>query len=163
MNTEELTSAYGLAQRRWRGCDWPTNFEGRGLDLCGISAVEARRVAESGCGSESAIWQRAAQWLKEIEDRASQAEYEACIAHDLAKSGHPGFALDHAAHAVDFAAQHGREEVWLPLFRAIERMLEGRGSSEESPLSASVGATEPVIFAWTIAGESGDNVSSATK
>lgn len=40
----EVWAAYEQARGRWSGCDWPTHFGRLGLDLEGVSSLEARAV-----------------------------------------------------------------------------------------------------------------------
>src|SRR5262249_35117807 len=44
----EVWAAYEQARGRWSGCDWPTHFGSLGLDLQGVSALEARGAARRG-------------------------------------------------------------------------------------------------------------------
>jgi hypothetical protein len=41
----EVWTAYEQARGRWSGCDWPTRFGSLGIDLEGVSSVQARGAA----------------------------------------------------------------------------------------------------------------------
>ncbi|TVS12681.1 MAG: hypothetical protein EA424_22320 [Planctomycetaceae bacterium] len=131
MSLNGITSAYQQGSGQWFKCDWSTHFGRSGLDLNGLESSQATLLARATAGRESADWRAAAQWLREIEDAAQQAELEAHMAVHLATSGRLSDALRHAQRAVELSAAYPRGRTWEPLRTAIARSL-GACSHTES-------------------------------
>ena len=119
MSLNGITTAYQHGRGRWSRCDWPTSFGRSGLDLNGLESSQALLLARATAGRESADWRAAAQWLREIEEAAEQAELEA----HLATAGRLCDALRHAQRAVELSAAYPRGRTWEPLRAAIARSL----------------------------------------
>lgn len=61
------------ARLGWRGCDWPTSFGPRKLDLYRIRSRQATLASKATRGDESASWREAAAWLDKLERDAETA------------------------------------------------------------------------------------------
>ncbi|KAA1259202.1 hypothetical protein LF1_17310 [Rubripirellula obstinata] len=61
------------ARSGWQGCDWPTRFGPKKLDLQGIRSRQARLAQKATRGEEAACWAAAVVWLTEVEADAAQA------------------------------------------------------------------------------------------
>lgn len=57
----------------WSGCDWPTEFGSKKLNLCGLTSQQALLVANATRGDEAECWREAASWLHQIESDAAEA------------------------------------------------------------------------------------------
>lgn len=71
------------ARLQWRGCDWPTSFGPRKLDLYRIRSRQATLASKATRGDESVDWHDAAKWLESVEkdaDRAADAAARAMMA-----------------------------------------------------------------------------------
>jgi hypothetical protein len=123
MSLNGITTAYQHGRGRWSRCDWPTSFGRSGLDLNGLESSQALLLARATAGRESADWRAAAQWLREIEEAAQQAEREAHLAVHLATAGRLCDALRHAQRAVELSTVYPRGRTWEPLRAAIARSL----------------------------------------
>jgi hypothetical protein len=105
---KELREAYEEAIGMWTGCDWPTHFGEAQLDLQGVSASDARAVADGAGEQEREIWEQAARWLLEVERRAKLAEREAELAIVAAQWQRWDQAAEHARRAWSLEFHTGR-------------------------------------------------------
>lgn len=118
--------AYTEAAGTWTCCDWPTVFGPAGLNLKGVSAIEAEAYAVEYAGAElGEDWAAAARWLNEIEHRARQAEREATLAVAAANAGVWKEAVEHARKAWALEFFTGRPlrhspHTWQPLYHAVK-------------------------------------------
>lgn len=101
---EGVFTAFEKATGTWTGCDWPTHFAKSGLNLNGMTAADAERmaVAETSLAED---WRAAARWLTEVERRAREAEEKAAAAVKAAVTGRWEEALVNAdrAWALEFS------------------------------------------------------------
>ena len=58
---------------KWKGCDWPTKFGSRKLNLCGLSSRQARIAANATRCEEAECWRAATEWLAAVESDAATA------------------------------------------------------------------------------------------
>jgi hypothetical protein len=123
---EQIRAAFAEGRGTWTRCDWPTHFGHTGLDLNGMTWIEAEAMAEKTRGTvEAADWRAAATWLTTIQKRAAQAEVEASAAVDAASAGEWSGAKRHAEHAWLLEFTTGRPlrrmapPAWLRLRQAI--------------------------------------------
>jgi hypothetical protein len=106
---EEVTRCYQEAVGTWTGCDWPTAFGPSRLDLEGWSSAWAETLAmQDVCPEVKKAWWQAADWLREVERRAEQAEMEASRALVAANAGNWGEAEEHASRAWAIEFSTGR-------------------------------------------------------
>jgi prophage DNA circulation protein len=112
-------SVYDRLADRWVGCDWPTDFGTRHLDLRGVTARQAALLARATSGQESDQWQDAARWLTKVEADAEAARQAARAASQEALAGQYGRALEHAQRACELEQAYHRRVVWQPLVDAI--------------------------------------------
>jgi len=126
MSSNGVINAYQQGTGRWSKCDWPTAFGRSGLDLNGLESSQATLLARATAGREAADWRAAAQWLREIEEAAQQAEIEAKTAVRLATAGQLPDALRHAQRAVELCGAYQRARTWEPLRAAIAERLDAR-------------------------------------
>lgn len=61
------------ARSGWLGCDWPTSFGKRNLELSGLRSRHALLAAKATRGDEAACWLEAAKWLETVENDAAEA------------------------------------------------------------------------------------------
>jgi hypothetical protein len=120
MTPAEIKQAFHSGAGRWTGCDWPTQFGLMGLDLCGLTARQARLMAGATAGAESADWRAAATWLAEVEADARQAEDAARRAAQLAAEGRLAEAAEQALAACELEGRYRPAVVWRPLHDAID-------------------------------------------
>ncbi len=123
MTPDEILRAFLSGRGRWVGCDWPTRFGARELDLCALTAAQALLMARATAGEESADWRAAVSWLGEVEAAARQAEVEARRAAALATEGRLTEALDRARAAVELEGRYRPAVVWQPLHEAVAGVL----------------------------------------
>lgn len=123
---DEIHTAFGQARGTWTRCDWPTHFGQCGLDLHGLTPIEAQAMAEKTRGTAvAADWQAAVGWLAEIQKHAERAETEAAAAVGAANAGDWPAAKRHANHAWLLEFTTGRPmrraapPTWLPFRQAV--------------------------------------------
>jgi hypothetical protein len=119
MSGEEIAQAFLCGNGRWTGCDWPTCFGTTGLNLCALTAKQARLMASATAGAEAAEWRAAARWLAEVEADARQAEAAATRAVRLAAEGRLTEAAAEARAACDLEGRYRPAVVWRALHQAI--------------------------------------------
>jgi hypothetical protein len=119
MSGEEIAQAFLSGSGRWTGCDWPTRFGGTGLNLCALTAKQARLMASATAGAEAAEWRAAACWLAEVEADARLAEAAATRAAQLAVAGRLAEAVVEARAACDLEGRYRPAVVWQALHEAI--------------------------------------------
>jgi hypothetical protein len=126
LDLEEIVEAFKKAAGSWTGCDWPTFFGRRHLNLEDWTAAEAETKArELGGLPEGEDWQAAAKWLAEVECRAAAAEAEGSAAVAAASAGKWLDAVGHSRHAWAMEFDTGRPfrhfpATWQPLHEVIE-------------------------------------------
>ena len=116
---DEIAPAFLSGKGRWTGCDWPTRFGALGLDLCALTAKQARLMASATAGAEAADWRAAARWLAEVEADAQRAQEAATRAARLAAEGRLAEAAEQARAACDLEGRYRPAAVWRPLHDAI--------------------------------------------
>ena len=127
MNDVELIQrAFHLAQSKWKGCDWPTQFGEGSMDLCGMKSAQARLMARATSGKEAVEWQAAAEWLAQIEWDAEAAEREAETAVELAHTGELGAAQELARQACRLEKKYRDNTVWQGLYDTIQDAVDCR-------------------------------------
>jgi hypothetical protein len=134
---DEIAQAFAQASGQWTGCDWPTRFGESGLNLAGMTPMDAWSMMEKTQGTSApADWQSAARWLDQVRHHAACAEAAATSALRCAQSGDWPAAKRHAEHAWLLEFTTGRplrrpgEPTWLRFREAIvrayrTRMLDG--------------------------------------
>ncbi|HYT93077.1 MAG TPA: hypothetical protein VEL76_30445 [Gemmataceae bacterium] len=127
ISLKEVESAYLQAAGKWIGCDWPTAFGERRLDLNGLKADQAVLLARATSGGERVNWRNAVNWLAQVERDAQAAEVEARTAVDLAAAGRLQEALQSSRRACAIEAQYHTCLVWQPLCAVL-------AASEASPV-----------------------------
>ncbi len=120
----EILRIYEEAAGTWSGCDWPTAFGGRGLNLEGWTADEAEAHVSQVDEEDQEAWTEAARWLKEIERRADEAEAEAEMAIRTVAAGNWAAAADHARRAWNLEFSTGRtfrrqKATWQRLYEVL--------------------------------------------
>lgn len=115
----EARSAYLDAAELWRGCDWPTSFGCRGMDLAGLKARQTRLLAEATSGEESQAWAEATYWLERIEQDARDARAAASLAIDQLDQQQWESALVQINEACTLESQYHTQLVWGPLRNLI--------------------------------------------
>jgi hypothetical protein len=130
---EEVARACEEALGTWTGCDWPTTFGRAGLDLNGWTAAEAEtRAVEAAGGDDRETWTAAADWLREVERRAAQAEIRALQAVAAARKGLWPLAVENARRAWALEFQTGRTlrrqpPTWQPLYKVLRAIAQAQG------------------------------------
>ncbi|MGL4549841.1 MAG: hypothetical protein ACRC33_01535 [Gemmataceae bacterium] len=151
---DKVGAAYELNQGRWSGCNWPTRFGSLGIDLDGVSAALARRIASrwsgltsaggpsddqwDACGGMAASlglpparfaweWGLAAAVLAAIESDARTAERQAEAAYRAARDLDWVRALRHARRAAVIESGYPAPRGWRRLLRAVRRAAEQGG------------------------------------
>jgi hypothetical protein len=130
---ERITRAYEEAQGKWIGCDWPTQYGRKGLDLNGWTVAEANYVAARTVDPEErAEWTEAANWLVRLKAHSQWAEQQATLAVAAARAGRWEEALQRVrwARALEFSTgrnlRRAEPSTWDPLFRAIEAAIQAQ-------------------------------------
>lgn len=123
MSPDEILQAFLGGAGRWTGCAWPTRFGSAELDLCGLTAAQARLMARATAGAEAADWRAAARWLAEVEADARQAEEAARRAAQLAAAGRFAEAAELARAACDLEGRYRPAVVWRALHDTITGLL----------------------------------------
>lgn len=114
-----VIQAYSRACGRWHGCCWPTAFGSRRLNLDGISANQARVMADALAGSEADEWRQASRWLTSIEQDAQEAETLAAEALRLWSQGRLAEARNLARRILAVESAHHANVQWAPFVDAL--------------------------------------------
>lgn len=138
---EEIRDALQKAQDSWTGCDWSHEFsfvdEDGDIDYVfveGVTAEEARENAEEALSKEEReAWEKAAEWLKEVESDASSAEDLAEEAVDAWEAGDRAHALDLISQAARIESAYGDDPTWGPLKKIMTEAFE-EGEDQEDEL-----------------------------
>lgn len=134
LSTEDvILTQFEQLQNQWTGCDWPTKFGPRGLNLCGIAARQAALVARATSGQESVHWSEAAKWLTQVESDAEAAWRAAASAAQHAVAGQFKEALADAEFACELEQRYRRPATWEALESTIRQYV-ARGSSRSATL-----------------------------
>lgn len=112
------------ARVRWQGCDWPTQFGLRMLDLNGIRSRQAKLAAKATRGEESACWAAATAWLAEVEGDAKKAASLAEKALDEAKRRCWDSANDLMRQAESLESKYGQLTDYRHVREALQRWFE---------------------------------------
>ncbi|MCC6418125.1 MAG: hypothetical protein IT429_07720 [Gemmataceae bacterium] len=139
---QAIVRAYEAGAGTWTGCDWATTFGKSSLDLNGLTAAAAATMAaQTSQGETAADWNAAAEWLRQVERIAAQAEGEATAAVHAAHAGKWREALEHAerAWALEFSTGrpiwHSYPVAWQHFRRIVEAAyLAHRTHGEPMPL-----------------------------
>jgi hypothetical protein len=102
---EELRRVYQEATGTWKGCDWPTAYGPRRLNLQGWTASDAKATAQA---LQVEDWFRASDWLAGVERNAQLAEKKAAEALKAANEGRWRDALVNAEWAWSLECSTGR-------------------------------------------------------
>lgn len=119
MSIDAILNAYRSGHFQWRGCQWHEEFGPLRLDLNGLTARQARILANATAGTESRAWHQAADWLEAVERDAKTAEAEASLAVHLATSGRYSEAECHATSACILQKKYPADPVWNELLDCI--------------------------------------------
>ena len=130
-NVEPIQRAFHLAQSKWKGCDWPTQFGKGGINLCGLKSAQARLMAHATSGTEATEWLAAAEWLAQIERDAETAEREAETAVRLACVGELKTAQELVHQACRLEKKYRENIVWQALYDAIQDAVDRRALTTE--------------------------------
>ncbi|MCA9149254.1 MAG: hypothetical protein KDA92_08150 [Planctomycetales bacterium] len=103
----------------WGGCDWTTQFGAMCLNLKGLTARQAKMMANATTGSESTGWQEAADWLQRVEVDAQSAELAAKRAIELLPHD-TSAALTQIRKACELERRYRDPRVWLALLEGIQ-------------------------------------------
>lgn len=131
----EIERLYAAATGQWTGCDWPTSMGPKKVNLCGVSAAEARERARTG---KEPAWDEAATWLTRVEGFAREAERNAAGALTMARDGNWPAAAQYAekAWALEFFTgrliRGERSATWRPLHEALQTSLWTHGAASVS-------------------------------
>jgi hypothetical protein len=109
------------AQTHWQGCDWPTRFGPKKLDLAGIRSRQAKLAAKATRGEEATCWAAAVAWLTEVEGDAAQAAELAEQAFSAAERNQWVAASDLLLQAESLEAKHGRLDGYRQVRDAFQR------------------------------------------
>ncbi len=120
MNTSSVIESYDSAYDKWLVCDWPTVFGALKLNLMGLSAVQADRLAIATSGQESSEWRKAASWLRRVEADAAKAQELATQARDASLRNEHLRAIDLIDQACQLEAAWHQSLVWHPLSLAVQ-------------------------------------------
>lgn len=96
---DEIVRAHEVATGSWKGCDWPAIFGPSGLAIGGWTAEQAREYTRRVRPEDRQDWEEATRWLEQVEKRAVEAEREAALAVEAARSGAWPEAAEHAHRA----------------------------------------------------------------
>ncbi|HQX51294.1 MAG TPA: hypothetical protein PLY87_24975 [Planctomycetaceae bacterium] len=119
MNTPSVTKSYESAYGKWQFCDWQTEFGILKLNLMGLRAVQADRLAIATGGQESCEWRKAAVWLRRVETDAAKAQELATQARDASLQNDHMLATDLINQACQLEAAWHQSLVWHPLSLAV--------------------------------------------
>jgi len=124
---DEIRDRFAHAVGQWIGCDWPTEFGRRRLDLRDLRADHAVLMARATAGTEAEAWWEASRWLARVETEALEAEAEARQAIAKAEAGSWLEALSHARAACDMEARYHSQLIWQPLRESVESAFRKSG------------------------------------
>ena len=105
----------------WHGCDWPTRFGPRRLDLKGVKSRSAEMMSRATRGQESQDWAEATVWLKRVEADAQVAFGLIANSIEYLRQGRFCEAKMALVEAADLETKHhgqSRYDVALALFGA---------------------------------------------
>jgi hypothetical protein len=125
----QIARTFSRIVRTWTGCDWPIQFGKLGLNLNGLTSMQAALMAGATSGEESAEWRRACRWLASVEHDAQKAERFARTAADLAIRGRPDEAMEAMKHACQLEAVYHDQLVWQELRDALAAYQQDPGWS----------------------------------
>lgn len=114
------------AQSRWQGCDWPTSFGPKELDLGGIRSRQAKLAQKATRGEEAACWAAAVVWLSEVETDAAQAADLASQALAEAEKDCWVDASDLLQQAESLEAKYGQLDAYHLVREAFQRWFASR-------------------------------------
>jgi len=120
MNEPSVIQSYDAAHDQWLICDWPTEFGTLKLNLMGLRSFQAERLAYATSGKESSEWQKAANWLRNVEADAREAQELATQARDASLRNDHLHAIDLIKQACQIEATWHQTLVWESLFKALQ-------------------------------------------
>lgn len=139
MSFNTVQEAYEAASLSWLGCDWPTRFGEKQLDLNGLRSGRAAELAENAREGSKAELARAADWLADVELQAAAAEEEGCQALESARLGDLPKALGHAQQACWIEQASGRclhrAPAWPRLCHAISQAMKHGGPQTQGTVT----------------------------
>ena len=118
---EALKLLLQRAQDQWRGCDWPTSFGPKQLNLCGIRSRQASLAAKATRGDEAACWSDAVAWLNTVERDAADAAELASRAFTEAERCSWTSAKDLVEKAEALEAKYGQMHVYREVRESFQR------------------------------------------
>ncbi|SMP73856.1 hypothetical protein SAMN06265222_11727 [Neorhodopirellula lusitana] len=121
LNCEAMRQLIHAAQAHWQGCDWPTRFGPRNLDLAGIRSRQAKLAAKATRGEEATGWAEAVAWLAEVENDAAQAAGLAERAFCEAELAKWVAASDLLQQAESLEAKYGQLDGYQQVREAFQR------------------------------------------
>ena len=121
LNSEAMRQLIQAAQTHWQGCDWPTRFGPKNLDLTGIRSRQAKLAAKATRGEEATCWATAVAWLSEVETDAAQAAELADRAFSEAEQYHWVAAHDLLQQAESLEAKYGQLDGYRHVREALQR------------------------------------------
>lgn len=125
--TKQVQRVYRATENSWNGCDWPTNFGTRGLNLGGLKSKQTRLLKEATSGAESQAWDEATIWLEQVEADARRARSAASVAVELIEQQDLAMALVRITEACELESQYHQNLAWGPLRDLISyRSHDGR-------------------------------------
>ena len=128
---EPIQRAFHLAQSKWKGCDWPTQFGKGCINLCGLKSAQVRLMAHATSGKEAVEWQAAAEWLAQVERDAETAEREAATAVQLACAGSLRTAQELARQACRLEKKYRDKGIWQPFYEAVQDAVNSAVPADE--------------------------------
>jgi hypothetical protein len=146
---EEVKETHAAASGSWTGCDWTALCGETAVNVAGCTSNEAEFWAEVSTDQDAQDWQLAAQWLKEVELKAAQAQKQGDQAAAAAQAGNFHEALRHAQQACWLEQESGRcatrPPTWAPLCHAISRAMPQQEQAGANPPSSAPEQTRTLL------------------
>jgi len=135
-HNQTIQAAFQAGPLAWRSCDWHHSFPSLGIDLFGLKAVYAQRMARATCGKEAEAWQQVFMLLETIEADARKAASAARQAMDAVEQGDLEMALSLVLEACRLEGKWHSEVGWKSLEEAIRGKLRHPHAAECSRIPA---------------------------
>lgn len=126
LNREAMQQLIQAAKSHWQGCDWPTRFGPKNLNLAGIRSRQAKLAEKATRGDEATCWAAAVAWLTEVESDAVRAAEFAGQAFCEAEQNHWGVACDLLKHAELLEGKYGQLDGYQQVREAFQRWFASR-------------------------------------
>ena len=126
---EAMLQLLGSAQSHWQGCDWPTHFGPKELDLHSIRSRQAKLAQKATRGEEADCWAEAVVWLNEVERDAAQAAEFASNALTAAENDCWVDASNSLQQAELLEAKYGQLDGYQHVREAFQRWFASRSSA----------------------------------